>query len=538
MSELGIPFASAPQSEVVASTAAVNRAQAPRVNSGMQLAAALQDLNPDIRRLGAAVITEDKQVQSVAAKKRALELGGKSLADAVRSGEISPTQNPFFIEDYNKESAYVRAQSATSALALDSQTWAERNDPAKFQARYSRELGAIGDHFSDNGDSQEGFNAAAAPAQQQAFAANTAEVSAQIVKNRDANMSQLINENLIGTQNQHAGHASPDQLSESLTELKAHYLGTGGNENQWAQLVYHGYTSAAYNSGDPDLLDKIPGNIKNLPGIADQISTDKYHILQSKGTALRLQAEDFRAQVTLQGQQIFTDAYKKYGTGLMTGQVSLAQLQADNPQANPLALASALNTAQAATADNQSLAIAKTRALEQTPNGASYLLDLHQEAATQGITPEFVDKVGALVISQQIPLNDATQLIDKSIETTNKINNTSGPFGSQKAGMKIASAAATRRMAPYADLRRATDAEAIQMVNWVNQSARRAGNAPVPPAALKDLQGRMSSAAAQWLASHPGDFPGARKAAQQANGEWFASEAEKYTTPAKKSKAK
>jgi hypothetical protein len=536
MSQLGIPFADAPQSDVVASAGAVGRAVAPRTNSGMQLAAALQDLNPDIRRLGASVVAEDKQVQSEAAKKRALELGGKSLADAVRSGEIAPTQNPFFIEDYNKESAYVRAQSATSALALDSQSWAERSDPAKFQQRYSKELAGIGEHFSQDDDTMAGFNAAAAPAQQQAFAANTAAVSAEIVKTRDANMSQLINENLTGTQNQHAGHASPQQLEESLGALKDHYIGTGGTETAWAQLVYHGYTSAAYNTNDADLLDKIPGNIKNLPGIADQISTDKYHILQSKGTALRLQAEDFRAAITLQGQQIFTDAYKKYGTGLMTGQVSLSQLEADNPGANPLALASALNTAQAATADNQSLAIAKTRALEQTPNGAAYILDLHQEASTQGITPEFIDKVGALVISQQIPLNDATQLIDKSIETTNKINNTSGPFGSQKAGMKVASAAAQRRMQPYADLRRSTDAEATTMVNWVNKSARIAGNAPVPTAALKDLQARMSAAAAHWLAGHPGDFAGARKAAQQENGNWFASEAEKYTTPKKAAK--
>jgi hypothetical protein len=46
----------------------------------------------------------------------------------------------------------------------------------------------------------------------------------------------------------------------------------------------------------------------------------------------------------------------------------------------------------------------------------------------------------------------------------------------------------------------------------------------------------MANASAQWLALHPGDFPGARKAAQQVNGEWFVNNSERYVKPQGKSK--
>lgn len=534
MSGLGQSFTDAPQSEVGASSAAVNRAQAPRTNSGMQLAAALQDLNPELKGLAMRVSREDQEVQATAAKKRALELGGKSLADAVRSGDIEATQNPHFIQDYNQESAYVRAQAAISNLTVESQSWAEKNDHVAYQKKFTEALGEIGKQFGTDDDAMHGFNAAAAPAQQQAFAANTAQVAANIEKDRAANLSQMTTEALLGTQRDHAGASSPEQLQEGIAHLKDRYIQTGGTEQEWNKLSYHAYTSAAYNSGDPELLDKLPQGIKDLPGIADQIASDKYHIMQDKGSKLRMQAQDARDRITLAGQGIFMNAYKKYGPGLITGQVNFAQLAQDNPGADPLALASALNTAQATVADNQAIDIAKTKSYT-LGGGSDQVLALHTEAATLGISPELNQKIGLLVHNHMMSAEDGASIINKGIETTKGLNQQSGQvFPTPGKGLEAAATAVYGTVQPYTDLRKATDAEATTMIQWVNKSAKVAGNPPVPVAAMSQLKRQMADASSQWLVAHPGDFMGARKAAQQANGEWFASNAEQYTKPQKK----
>lgn len=526
MSELGRAFADAPASNTNASDAAVNRAQAPRTNGGMQLAAALQDLSPDIGRLGARVLKEDAEVQGVAAKKRALELGGQSLADAVRAGKISPTQNPYFIQDYNEESAYVRATKAISDLTVSSQEWAEKNDHNAFQKRYSEELAKIGEQYNEP-DAQKGFMSAAAPAQQQAFAANTAQVAATIEKDRSANLSVMTTDAVLGVQKEHAGAASPQQITEGIAHLKDRYIQTGGTEQEWNKTAYHAYTTAAYNSGDPELLDKLPDNIKNLPGIADQISTDKYHILQAKNSKLHQQAQDARDIITVDGQKIFTDAYTKYGAALITGHVSFAQLAADNPNANPLALASALNTAQATTADNQALSIAATRSYS-LGTGADKILSLHTEAATVGISPELNATVGLMVHNHEISAEDGASIVNKAIETTKSRNNTTGAFGPQKEGLNVATKAVYGGVQPYTDLRNASDAQATKTVEWINKSLRVEGKKILPSAVSRELQQALAAASSQWLTEHPGDFNGAAVAVKAARGRWLDTNLPRY----------
>jgi len=529
MSEPGINFTDAPAVAINASEAAVNRAQAPRTNGGMQLAAALADLSPDVRRLGGLVIKEDAEVQSVAAKKRALELGGQDLASAVRDGKIEATQNPFFIQDYNEESAYVRSQKAISDLTIQSQQWAEKNDHIAFQKRFTTELAQIGEQYQD-GDSAKGFMAAAAPAQQQAFAANTAQVAANIEKDRAAALSQMSTEAILGVQKEHAGAASPDQLQEGLAHLKDRYFATGGTQSEWDKLQYHAYTSAAYNSGDETLLDKLPANIKNLPGIADQISTDKYHIMQAHGAKLHQEAQDARDLITVDGQKIFTAAYTKYGADLITGKVSFATLSKDNPGANPLALASALNTAQATTADNQALALAATRGFTLGGgSGADKILALHREAATTGITPELNESIGQLVHNGQMSPEDGSSLLNKAIETTKGLNQQSGQmFPTPGKGLKEATKAMHGTVQPYVDLRNAADAQATKTVQWINASLKVEGKGFLPRGVTAELKQALLSASSQWLVDHPGDFAGAAIAVKAARGRWLDSNLPRY----------
>lgn len=529
MSSPGIDFTDAPAVAINASDAAVNRAQAPRTNGGMQLAAALSELAPEIKGLGARVIKEDAEVQGVAAKKRALELGGQDLASAVRDGKIEATQNPFFIQDYNEESAYVRSQKAISDLTIRSQEWAEKNDHVAFQKRFSEELGAIGEQYKDP-DAAKGFMAAAAPAQQQAFAANTAQVAANIEKDRAASLSQMSTEAILGVQKEHAGAASPDQLQEGLAHLRDRYFATGGTQSEWAKLQYHAFTSAAYNSGDETLLDKLPADIKNLPGIADQISTDKYHIMQAHGAKLHQQAQDARDLITVDGQKIFTSAYEKYGSDLITGKVSFETLAKDNPGANPLALTSALNTAQAATADNQALALAKTRGatLGGGP-GADKVLNAHREAATVGMSPELNNAIGLMVHNGEMSVEDGTSLINKAIETTKGRNQQSGQmFPTPGKGLNAATTSMYGSAQPYMDIRNAAEAQTTKTIQWINSSLKVEGKAFLPRGVAAELKAALISASSQWLTEHPGDFAGAAIQIKAARGRWLDTNLPRY----------
>lgn len=524
MSSPGQNFVDAPAIEPNASDAAYGRTAAPRTNQALALAQSLTDLIPNVQQLGAGIIKQQQTDAAVEAKKRAIELGGKPLADAVKSGEISPTQNPYWVQDYNRESAYVRASAAAAKVNTDSATWAERSDPAAFQARWAKEIAAIGADYNDT-DSMEGFTAAVAPAQQQAFAAQSAEVSANMVAERNDNLSQLITTSLQGVSAKYHGNASPSQLETGLSGLKAHFLGTGGTEQEWNKLLYNGYTSAAYNSQDATILDAIPDGLKALPGIADQIATDKYHIEQASKQKVRDAYEDQNIADQNEGRSIAVGAFAdpKYGPKLLTGDFDVRgyiQDQIGQGHSLPGILAS-LNKVAAGVQDSQALMEAKMRAYELDPTHSTYLFDLHTRASTEGYSDNLAFEVGQLVLRNDISAKDGDAFISQAMSTTNaKANPVAGsmvPRVIQKVNAK-----------QFANLRQGLVGLATQVTSGINAAARVHHGRGMTPAEVANLQKLGVQAASAYLAQHQGDLQGALSIGTAAIGDWGTAHAADY----------
>lgn len=525
MSNPGQNIVNAPALEVTASDAAYGRTFAPRTNAALELANSVAGLNESINQASVNAKAYLEKDAAVAAKKAALEGGGPALAAAVRDGTILGVENPYLMRDYARESGYLHANSAISNLQVQSQEWPEAADPAAFQARWAKELATIGQAYTDP-DSVEGFVAAAAPATQQAAAANTATVSATIMANRESNLSALIVQSIADVNKQFGGHASPDQIFNALEPLKAHYVGTGGTDPGWNKLLYSGVTSAAYNSQNPGLLDildhKRPGGgvpLASLPGIADQMANDRYHIMQASGMALRQQADDIHSQAVVAGQGILNKAYAdpRYGTKLLTGDFDVQTFIREHSDQPVAAIMSALNSIQSTVADSQALSIARVRAFEVNPGSATYILGLHTRAASEGYTPELHDEVGQLVLRGDLGLADANSILEKALSTTQAAQPNSGVFGPSKGRVKDLKNAATA----FGSLRASVQADITTMVTSTNTAARVHQKAGMSPADSKNLQSLATQAASAYLATHQGDFAGARRAGQDAAGYWM-----------------
>lgn len=515
MSSIGdgpLSFTRTPQLDVGASQAAIGTAAAPRSNSMLELAGALSDLNPKLKTLGFAVAKEDKEVQSAAARKLALQTGGKALADAVRDGQIEPTQNPYFIEDYNKESSYIRAQGEIARIREDSISWPEQGDPQAFQARYLQELSQIGSAYDTDPDTQTGFAAAAQQATQQDFAANTAQRVAAIKADRIAVTSNLVAQSVTATQMANKGKPSPSQVFEGLAPLKEQFLETGGTPGDWDKLVLNGVTAAALNQGNASLMDILKdsqsgtaGSIYNLPGNAQDIQTTKYRIIQDQQDKANQQYQDIQRNDYLQGRQATINLYNKFGTDAFTGNVPADQMVETLKAAGTpvLAIGKALSAAQASVADYQSLATARFRSFANSQDGRKELLDVAVRAQTQGWTPALEESISRLVLNNDMPYDDAARLIDQSLTTLDS-----------RRGAEAT--AAKRTLKQYQGTASSMDASVTTLAGKTNLVLSKRGQARLSPEEVSQIQRTSRAVANYFLQGTPGDYKGALAEGQKA----------------------
>lgn len=512
MSNPGRSFTDVPQAIVGASDAKVGRAFPSRTNTALQLAGSLANLNPKLAQLGYDYLKEDQQVQSAAAKKAALETGGTALADAVRDGKLEATQNPYFIQDYNRESAYVRAQNELAKIRVDSQTWPESGDPQQFQARYLKEVKAIGEQYTDP-DSQEGFSAAAYPAMQQDFAANTAEKVAQIKADRISVMSNLVAQQIQSEQTKAGGAVAPGNVWNGISPLKEQFLSTGGSPQEWDKLVVNGVTAAALSQQDPNLLDILKDNgsgtsgaLYNSPGVAQAVETTKYRIQADKENKGRQAFYDAQQADYLAGRQATQALYDKFGVDAFTGKVQPdAMVQALTDAGMPVAgITGALNRAQASSADFQGLAEARLRGFIHSESGQAELYDLNMQARTQGYTPELETRVGQHVLGGDIPASSGDQIIGQAIETSK------AQHGGRVSGDL------RRALRGYTSTGSAVDQSVRQLTVKVNQALTSKGAHAMTPAEIADVTQTARNVANYYLQGNPGDYTGAVNEAQRA----------------------
>lgn len=487
------------------------KVQAPRTNAALQLADALGDISPQLRQTGLQIAQQKADESAVKAKTDALSTMGLDYGEAVRRKLIEPTQNPWYIQAYNREGSYVKATSAFAQLQTDSVNWPEQNDPQAFQARYSQELGKIREQFPHDADSSEGFLRAAAPAQEQAFNANTGQNIARIKAERTSNMGSLIAQAIGEAEAQHGGSASPDQITEHLANIKEAWMNTGGTSEEWAKLTVAGTTSAAYNQKNPAIMDYLKATgLYNRPGVADAAETDRYRIQQSLGEASKLALEAANAKIATEGLDIQQKAYADplFGTRLLTGQFDTQDFINYYTQKGytPLGIRSALNQVQAGVADTQSLSAARLRAFGLDAGNSAELLGLASRASSEGWSEGLEKDITAQATSGHLPWQEAESLLTKSHATSTSLRaqNTAAQ-GEHFRGMRLVDEAAknyaSNALQEYIstiDGRRAPRPEETREANTVTDQAYR-----------------------QWLASHPDDFQGATDASQMAAAKWL-----------------
>jgi murein DD-endopeptidase MepM/ murein hydrolase activator NlpD len=234
-----------------------DRYVAPRDNAALRLARSLQDVQPAVAQtLGA--IADKKQADAEArAKAAAIENSGAALADAVRLGKIRATQNPWFVQAYNRESAAIRGQDALSKLQTDSASWEERNDTQAFAKRWHSEVGGLMEGFAGDPDSIKGFTAAEGQASQQALATNQAYNTQRIFSERKQNLSALAADALQKAVLSGGGTISGSNAALALAPAKAQWIATGGTLDDWNEMVTAAVTTASYSIRSPGLIDLL-----------------------------------------------------------------------------------------------------------------------------------------------------------------------------------------------------------------------------------------------------------------------------------------
>ena len=511
-----------------------DRLQGPTQNAALQLADALGEIEPAAREFTQQRASDLRREAAVEARKDALAASGATFADAVRQGLIEPTQNPFYMDAYERESANVAATSQLAALTEQSQTWEERNNPQAFQDRLNREIAELGQAY-DGEEASIGFLAAVAPAQQQLVAANTARNVQRITKERDDNAGLLVGRRVSEINALNGGNATPEQVFEALADQREEYLQTGGNEAEWQAILIGGVRTAAYNAGDPDLINilKDPasnptgaGALYELPGVAQDLEQDQYRIRQGYIDRLGFAEQARRAEAVDEGGRIRADALEVYGPRLLLGDFDPEEFIAwAQGKGYSLAGASeAIRQVSSMVSDTQSLQVARQRAFGLDPQNAQMLLDLNVVAMRDGYSAELADRVGDLVLQGVLPMDDARSVLGSAMGRTQQLQSE----GRQEAREARQDAREARANDPnyidnYGELQQRFLDSAAAAVTVVETTARTRGLTFT----YSDTEQTAAMQAAEragrtYLQTHPGDFAGAREAAANGATQWAA----------------
>lgn len=226
---------------------------APRTNAALELASALGDLRPEANKAALGVADSVKKREEARAARDAIQSQGAELSTAVREGKLEATQNPYYIQAYNRESSGIRASSAMSNLAMEAQSWEEKNDPAAFEARWRKESGELAGQYGGDIDSFAGFAPVEAQYTQQTLASNVSQNVARIKTERYNNLTSLGAQAIQQSYAQGGGKITPEQVAAALVPVRLQWVGTGGSDAEFAVMAKEIVLSAAESVGDKDL---------------------------------------------------------------------------------------------------------------------------------------------------------------------------------------------------------------------------------------------------------------------------------------------
>lgn len=512
-----------------------NTLQAPTTNPALQLAASLQDTNEALGPFLGQLSGQLKARAEAKAFKDALANSGQSFADAVKSGKLEPTQNPWYIQAYERNAAQVRGQSQVSALVADSQSWAEKNDPQAFATKFNTQLGQIGQQFTGINQST-GFAKAAQPLQEQALSSNVQYNVQRIQQEHVQDTTSLATQAVMDTLKTNPG-ANPDQIFQSMEDQHKQWLSVGGTETAWRLVVKQAVVGAGANLGDSGVLDALKAPYLGGQPIANQadesgkptgleVSSDKFWIDRGVDATLNQAYKARQAAIAGEGAKVDDWATQTYGNDYAFGKIPLSQLEADGVAKgfSGQAIMWAADHAGEALRGAAGYSQGQTEIYSNDPEVQQRILAVNKEALTGGLTPHLTSELGDMVGRQQITKEMALSVMDRASGQSHFAQGEANANAREARSAAIAQGSlALQRYSIVADEAKGVKADGGNVLRGMGFDP-----AKLPPKVQKSFDSAVDDAALAVADKGPG---AAREAAGNAAARWINGYATSHKRP-------
>lgn len=508
-----------PQVDVIAhQTGAAFRA--PTDNPALQLADALQGVNQNLKPALMGFAKDEQAKQATRAHADAMANSGAAFSDAVKSGKILPTQNPWYIKAYETDAATVRAQGEVSQLVQDSQSFASRNSAPDFEKEFTGKLGEIAKKYADP-DQAAGFNAAAQPLLQQTIQQNVQQNVQRIQQEHNQNISTLATSAILAAKAANGGHPTPGQVFDAIEPQHQQWLSTGGTEAAWNNLTINSVIAAGYNSGDSTLLSVLDdprggkGPLSNIAGpdgkpVAETLSTARHYIDQIASEQGMGEIRSKQNAVKLEGLKASSLITDHFGYDFLNGKVSKADVLTFLQDQGVSAAGAQYAVGELAKAANDSASLSRS-----LMGGDPEVLQLYGQASREGYTPELQSRVAEKVRKGEMDLTEAEQVLSTAQSRANHLESESRSDARQAKSDARAAASDQRRLTT--DQAKALKDHRTQRLGVVSTALSGVGiKSLADPKARAAFASQLQDVEGNYLAFHPGDTMGASKAVDDA----------------------
>lgn len=294
-----------------------------------QVARALAEVAPALGRFSDQLATEQQQSDTLKGQQTARDLAasGKSYAQAIKEGKISPSESPWFRYGAQEQFGRVSASRFSAALntAILSGPLKDSTDPADFD-KFLGDFRA--NWLKENvGESTQAFNVGFADSDQDIESARKA--FAQIA---GKNLESKVLDDAYELQRRTIENNGTD-LDATAKAIKAandeRYALNPNSGREINRTTVKAVIDAARKANDPSilqLLDKIPGGprgskLSDISEFADQIADADAQIRSERNQRYNFDEKLAKKQKAQDVAQVYTDlstAFTEAGTGVST----------------------------------------------------------------------------------------------------------------------------------------------------------------------------------------------------------------------------
>jgi hypothetical protein len=496
-------------------------------NGALQLSHALAGLSDESHGFVQALGAQLQQRAEAKAQQDALGASGEAFANAVRDGKIEPTQSPWYIHAYNKDSAEVRARASISDIVGKSLTWAERSDPAAYANRLAQEVGSAAE--TDGAHSlagMQGFQSAAEPMLKQAIGANQEYNVQRIQQEHLQDASSLMTSVVQDVAKANGGTLPPDKLWQALQPMVSQWVGTGGTMPQARMMMLNAIKGAAANLGNADLIDVTKtdfdgrGPLANMTDqygqpVGQDLTSSKYYIDRLSKYQASMAMSTKAAQIETQGQAAYEAVLQRFGYGAINGTVAAHDVEQFvqglpnvDPQAGSYAVKLLSQEAKSWAAYNGDMSALLDTNLETKIT----IANLYRRASQGGYNAGLDSDINRGLREGWLSLHDADVIDSKAgtvaLSQQNRAESRAEHADTEDRATQRFLATEYNKQVQY------IMGSVIDSAEKINSHAYSAG--PMSKALRDQLKTVTTSAGEGWLATHPGDYQGAMNEAAHA----------------------